>query len=192
MFTFSLLYCYTGCAWEYPGSGSLPWGDPSGDSSILLVFLLSLPSKWKRKVAPSVRWLQSCGPDLPVGAAALPACLPGTCRKLLLLQPASRRKTCTSLAVLPFWSVSFQRLQLTCCHGHLTHCEERYACFLELTGALKPFLKRTNLNQSYAHPDKLTLELVNLAQLILQCLVRKRKENQKVGSTLRLAGRPVR
>lgn len=33
---------------------------------------------------------------------------------------------------------------------------------------------KKNFNQSYAHPDKLTLELIS-AQLILQCLISKKK-----------------
>lgn len=47
------------------------------------------------------RWLQSCGPDLPKGAAALPV----TCKQLLLLQPAE--KHALPLLWPPFPSVSF-------------------------------------------------------------------------------------
>lgn len=37
--------------------------------------------------------------------------------------------------------------------------ENKYACFFVINWCFKPFLRKKNLNQSYAHPGKLTLVL---------------------------------
>lgn len=173
MFTFSL--CITnyadtslGCTWGHPESVLYSLGfTSSGDSSILLV------SKWEPKVPLTCQWVSRPGCQL-CREPLSPACAEMQKRLSLSL-------SLVPCSALPFGRCYFKDCSLLAVAWQWTHCEDRYARFSELTGALKPFLRKKSLNQSYALPDKLTLELI-LAQLILQCLIMKEKKHHSKAS----------
>lgn len=96
-----------------------PLGHPSGDSSIVLVFLSPLPSEWKLKVAPSVRWLQSRGPDLPAYHL-----------QIMAASAACAEKRALHLLCFPFCPVHFRDCSSLAVARHLAHCEDKSACFL--------------------------------------------------------------